>query len=159
MKLGNKLKKLRKSNNRTVNYICQKTSLTSEYLNKLENNLTEDILLDKINELANFYNVDICYLIKDEIPFKKNIPSELKETLTEENFEYLKIIMSATKNEFSVDEIKEILNTLFNVNSEEYKYYKLAMKAKEKNISIKNLSKTIDLLNIEKKVGLFPRCY
>jgi transcriptional regulator with XRE-family HTH domain len=159
MNLGNKLKKLRKSQNLTLNDICQKTSLTSEYLNKLENNLTKHIILDKVIELANFYNVDICFLIKDELTLKKDISIELKKIFNDENLEYLKIIMSARKNNFSADETRKILNTLFNVNSEEYKYYKLAMKAKEKNISTKKLSKTIDLLNIEKKVGLFPRCY
>ncbi|HBH2480163.1 helix-turn-helix domain-containing protein [Staphylococcus epidermidis] len=72
MEIGKELKKLRKENNITQEYLAEKLYVSIQTINKWENG---KCLPDAINllHIAQFYGVSLDVLMKNEIPQNKKV--------------------------------------------------------------------------------------
>lgn len=108
MKIGYKLKKIRKSKNKSIENVCNKTTLSKEYLYNLENDLTIDILLNKIQELADYYNIDISELIKKE----SNEINSNENKFNESQDAYYKLALRLKRHEIPIKKFKKMVDIL-----------------------------------------------
>lgn len=97
LKIGEKVKTLRKSHGHSQEFLAEKLQCSKERISRLERGkspLTEDFLL----ELANFYNEDVSYFYIFNVPHdKQNIIDEIIKVISEYNLSMLKKLLAMLK--------------------------------------------------------------
>ncbi len=92
MTLGEKLRSIRKENKKTLVEVEQSTGITQSYLSKLERNIKVNPSLDILNSLAEYYKVDLKWLLEDYSQEKNSNNSTSSERIKQEIIELLEIV-------------------------------------------------------------------
>lgn len=96
--LGEKIKKLRKQHKKTLYLLSEQTGISVSYLSQLERDTRENPTKDKLERIADAFNVPISFFYDDEkesIPITSRYPinylsDDIKEwILKEESIPYL----------------------------------------------------------------------
>ena len=154
IKIGSKLRKLRKNKGFTLEEVGSAVGLDQGYLSKMERNGTKYYPIRRIKKLTDFYGVSFLEFLEKDDCWQDVLSDEFQEFLTEENRPYLNLAFKMKKKGLSVSEaesILEIISSLFikieaaeNLEKTDDKYYELAVKAKDNGISLKQLNQIID---------------
>ncbi|MFI3251602.1 MAG: helix-turn-helix transcriptional regulator [bacterium] len=107
MTLGERIAKLRESNNLTQQELAEKLNYTAQAISKWENGTSEP-KLDTLREIANVFNVTLSELLEDKVEENK---VEAKEDSTKKNSVIYKIEEEAVVNKLKF----KILSVLYSI--------------------------------------------
>jgi len=84
--IGEKIRKLRKMNNFTIQELCNKTGLSYSFLSNLENN-KHSITISNLNKIANVFKIELSdFFIRDDIDNEPYlIKKNEEEYITDDN--------------------------------------------------------------------------
>jgi transcriptional regulator with XRE-family HTH domain len=104
MTRGEKLRKLRKDVDRTLEDVGKTVGITKQNLYKYENDIITNIPSDKIEALASYYNVTPAYLMGWDLERTSE-----GYTIKSEGDE-VKITLDKTVKELSLEDLKKVLD-------------------------------------------------
>ena len=113
MNLGEKLEKLRDQKGETFFQLSKNTGISQSYLNRLATGKNNNPSTEKLEILAQYYNVSMAFFLSDNgEEWLNKLPPELKEFVRKENIEYLEVIYDMKNADLKPDTIKEIIQSL-----------------------------------------------
>ena len=113
MKFGKKFREIRKSKGKSLREVEADTGITRGYLSRFERDLIPNASLSRMEELADYYNVDLQSIIAgDEQEWKANLPDKLKEFIDENNIDFLKVGLKAKDKGLSPEEVESLIEII-----------------------------------------------
>lgn len=114
--IGKKFRKIRESKGLSLGDVMRRTKISKGYLSRLERGKIPNVSLSRLEELADFYNVDLASLLSEEKDWKEKLPDRIKNFIEENDIEYLELGFQAKEKDLKPEDIKNIINLLSSKN-------------------------------------------
>ncbi|MFP4457908.1 MAG: helix-turn-helix domain-containing protein [Clostridia bacterium] len=115
MEIGSKFREIRKSQDKSLRDVERDTGITRGYLSRFERDKIPNASLSRMEELADYYGVDINTIItSDEQEWKEKLPPKLKEFVENNNIDFLKVGLKAKEKGLTPEEVENLIEIISN---------------------------------------------
>lgn len=111
MTLGQKLKALRKKNNKSLRQVQKQTGISNSYLSELENDRKENPSMDILKKLADLYEVDLSYFVASENTIN-SLSQDEKEFFEEILKDEKRKTLLRESRDMSEDDLKKVIKIM-----------------------------------------------
>jgi transcriptional regulator with XRE-family HTH domain len=114
MRLGKKLRDIRKTKGLSLEEVAADLELSKGYLSKVERGIIKDVSVSKAENFADYYNVALTELLERDDNWKEKLPERLRKFVDEQNIGYLEIGLKAKDKGLSPEEVDNLIDIISN---------------------------------------------
>jgi transcriptional regulator with XRE-family HTH domain len=112
MGFGKKLREIRHMTGKSLRDVEIETNINRGYLSRLEREEIPNAPFSRLEELAEYYGVDVATIVKDDEDWKMKLDPKLKKFVEENNIGYLKIGIKAKEKNLSPEDVEKIIEIM-----------------------------------------------
>ena len=111
-RVGKKFRQIRKMKEKSLGDVSRETGINKGYLSRLERNKIPNVPLSRLEELADYYNIDLSNLLREGEDWFEKLPPKLQYFVEHHDIEYLELGMKAQEKGLDPEDVEEVINLL-----------------------------------------------